>query len=116
MKIQNLYSRIRAKLGSKSGESISETMVSVLISALALVMLAGAVSTASHVITESKDKLNSYYEKNEEIITMQTGGIPGYEIEIKPEDGRFSWAKVPVTCYINDTFSSDPVITYKKTS
>ena len=50
MKIQNLYSRIRAKLGSKSGESISETMVSVLISALALVMLAGAISTASHVI------------------------------------------------------------------
>ena len=113
MKIQNLYRRIRAKLGSKSGESISETMVSVLISALALVMLAGAVSTASHVITESKDKLSSYYDNNEKIVTMQTGGESGHEIEIKPKDGSTPWAKVPVTCYINDTFSSDPVITYK---
>ena len=65
MNNQNLYSRIRARLCSKAGESISETMVSVLIAALALVMLAGAVSTASHVITTSKDRLDDYYAENE---------------------------------------------------
>ena len=41
------------KLHSKAGETIAETLVALLISALALVMLAGALSAAAKVITTS---------------------------------------------------------------
>ena len=56
---------IKKKLNSRTGESISETLISLLIAALALVMLAGAVSSSSGMIMKSKDKMNSYYSANE---------------------------------------------------
>ena len=46
-----MKTNIMKKLRSRAGETITETLVSVLIGALALVMLAGAVSAASSVIT-----------------------------------------------------------------
>lgn len=49
------------KLRSTAGESIGETLIALLISALALVMLAGAVSSASNIITRSNDAMNDYY-------------------------------------------------------
>ena len=117
MKNQPFYSRMRAKLRSRAGESISETMVSVLIAALALVMLAGAVSTASHVITDSKDKLDDYYAENEKIIRMSDDAVRLTDgANIKISCGEDAWDSVAVTYYVNNTFSADPVITYKKTS
>ena len=116
MKIRNLYSRICAKLRSEAGESISETIVSVLIAALALVMLAGAVSTASHVITTSKDRLDGYYAENEKIITMSDEAVTESTHRIRISCGDETWGSVPVKYYINNKFSGNPVITYKKTS
>ena len=49
------------KLRSTAGESIGETLIALLISALALGMLAGAVSSASNIITRSNDAMNDYY-------------------------------------------------------
>ena len=53
--------RAVAKLRSRIGESIGETLVSLLISALALTMLAGAITAATRVITQSKTKMSEYY-------------------------------------------------------
>ena len=41
------------KLKSAAGETIGETLVALLISSLALMMLAGAVSAATRMITRS---------------------------------------------------------------
>ena len=49
------------KLKSTSGESIAETMVAVLISALALLMLAGTINSSSRIITNTQTKLIEYY-------------------------------------------------------
>ena len=49
------------KLRNHTGESIGETLVALLISALALVMLAGAVSTAARLIKNNKDSMETYY-------------------------------------------------------
>lgn len=51
---------IAAKLRGKSGESIGETLVALLISALALMMLAGAVSAAANVVTKSRNAMDTY--------------------------------------------------------
>ena len=53
--------RCWAKLRSQSGETIGETLVALLISALALVMLAGAVSAATNMVIRSKAKMTEYY-------------------------------------------------------
>ncbi|MBQ8110359.1 MAG: hypothetical protein IJ124_09405 [Clostridia bacterium] len=57
--------RMLLKLKSVSGESIGETLISLLISALALVMLAGAISSASNIINNSKTAMETYYGSDE---------------------------------------------------
>lgn len=53
--------RMMKKLRSRAGESIGETLVALLISALALVMLAGAIGAAARMITRSKTAIDNYY-------------------------------------------------------
>lgn len=52
------------KLRSRAGESLVETLVALLVSALALTMLAGAVTTATRIIEASDKKMNEYYANN----------------------------------------------------
>ena len=49
----SMKKRALRKLKSRSGETLAETLVSVLISALALVMLAGAIGAAKNIIANS---------------------------------------------------------------
>ena len=56
----NIKKIIAAKLRGQLGESIAETLIALLISALALMMLAGAVSAAANVITKSRTSMNTY--------------------------------------------------------
>jgi len=53
--------RIRSKIKSCAGESIGETLIALLISALALMMLAGAVSSAAKIVTRNKTAMEEYY-------------------------------------------------------
>ena len=52
--------KIAAKLRGRLGESIAETLIALLISALALMMLAGAITAASNVLSKSKNSMNTY--------------------------------------------------------
>ena len=49
------------KLRDRAGESIAETLVGLLISALALLMLAGALTSASNIVNKSKTAMEDYY-------------------------------------------------------
>ena len=62
--------KIMNKLGSSSGESISETLVALLISALALVMLAGVIATSSRIVRKSRESMESYYDNCNEMVLM----------------------------------------------
>lgn len=77
--------RIAAKLRGRAGESIAETLVAVLISALALVMLAGAISAAANVITRSRTAVNEYNEDT--VVTIQNGWKEQADIELKKQPG-----------------------------
>ena len=59
--IARLKARVGAKLRGKRGESIGETLIALLISSLALVMLAGAISSAANIVTRGKDVLVAKY-------------------------------------------------------
>ncbi len=60
------------KIKNRSGESIAETLVAVLIAALALLLLAGTINTASNLITKSKNLLDTYYTANNNLATEET--------------------------------------------
>ena len=54
--------RIKARLRSRAGESIAEVLVSLLISSLALVMLAGMISAAARMVKRSEGYIETYVE------------------------------------------------------
>lgn len=72
MNLNILKSTVGKKLKSNSGESIAETLVAVLISAFALLMLAGTVNTASNLITKGQDNLGKYYAANNNLAEHKT--------------------------------------------
>jgi hypothetical protein len=53
---------IKHKLHSKAGESIGETLIAVLISALALLILAGAIGAATRIMTRSNAAVKEHYD------------------------------------------------------
>jgi len=52
---------IKSKIRSIAGETIGETLIALLISALALLMLAGAIGSASKIVTRNKTAMDEYY-------------------------------------------------------
>lgn len=55
-------------LQSQAGETLVETLVAILISALSLVLLASAITSSSNMIRTSNDKLDKYYTENNRLV------------------------------------------------
>ena len=116
---------LNKKLGNRSGETIAETLVALLISALALTMLAASISAASHMVTLSKEKLEKYYNANNLIIKMEGTTVsdaetqeiiygPSTNIDIKSNDNKLTISKNAIL-YVNKAFP-DPekeVVSYR---
>ncbi len=106
--------RIMRKLQSVSGETVAEVLISLLISALALAMLATMIQASSNMITTSKTKMKEYYTQNNILGTQE----PGNEESTKPtltleeKDGKFS-DTYTLTLYKNDLLGGVDVISYK---
>ena len=81
------------KLKSSSGESIAETLVAVLIAALALLMLAGTINSASRLITTSKSALETYYHENNAMADYD--GSPTCSVTVTGSEISNSWDSVP---------------------
>ena len=112
--------RIRAKLTSKAGESIGETLVALLIASLALVMLAGAISSGARVILRSEKKVDEYYLEHNKISSMSEGAAP-LTVTMKTKTGEGPGEEVSLTgsdspvsanAYTNSVFENKKVISY----
>ena len=102
--------RITEKLKGKVGESIAETLVALLISALALTMLAGAISAGSNMIRTSRAKISTYYNESENLATFSsTTGDADVTINDFSDSVSVEYVEVK-------TFSKTPVVAYKKKS
>ena len=125
------------KLLDHTGESIAETLVALLISAVALVMLAAIITSSSNIIKRSRSKLDTYYNGNEYVAKMETVADTDTEGETptvtNPDDGVISQVsgkvtialspagntsltpqEIDVTFYRNASFGKNPVISYKE--
>ncbi len=64
MKLKSLTKTIKKKLSGKKGDSIAEVLIALLISSLALVMLAAMINSSDNMITYSKKKMSAYYSES----------------------------------------------------
>ena len=107
--------RIKNKLNN-SGETIGETLVALLISALALVMLAGAISSAAKMITASDRQMGKYYEYDAKLATHSgtaDGTLNAVTLTGEVKDGAKAFeTHLTVGYFLNDAFTSKPVIAY----
>ena len=107
--------KIKARVRSLAGETIAETLVALLISSLALLMLAGAVSSAVRIVLRSENKLEAYYKKDENVAAHNTKtGTISVTLKEDTDDlsekiGPFSYTE---NYYLNDEFGRAAVISY----
>ena len=59
----NRTKRIRSR--ATAGESLIETLIAMLISALALLVLSGSVRAASNMVAAGRDEMDAYYESSD---------------------------------------------------
>lgn len=117
-----MKNRVLKKLYSQSGESIGETLIALLISALALVMLAGAVSAGMRIVTNSKAKMDEYYTVNNAIVarattapTVKGTAAPGFSrntLTVNVSNLLPTGTIPPATYWKNETLSAVPIIIY----
>lgn len=93
------------KLKNRKGESIGEVLVSLLIAALALVMLASMITSSSRMIQASKVKIQEYYVANNalETRTGTTSGSGTISVKVGAASVKFN---------VNDT--AGPSVSYFK--
>ncbi len=109
--------RLLEKLHSDAGETITEVLVALLISALALAMLASMIQASSNMITTSKAKMEGYYERNNAI---------GLQTETSEERRTFTFSEdssssnniktetFQVVLFRNEEIGDTDVIAYKE--
>ena len=122
-------SSIIKKLRSRAGESIAETLIAVLVIAVASVLLAGMIAATNNIVRQSRVRMEAYYEKNVALETFPDAGAgsaePGIKITAtaRQNDGSlnnniynniyFSIPDVSVVYAENRVFARDPVIAYR---
>ena len=112
--INNIFRASEKKVRSRAGETIGETLVALLISSLALVMLAGTITAASSIIRNSKDKMDSYYKQNNEPngVVRKVSGESGKSVSIKEKGTEENLANgTSIVYFKNEAFH---IFSYRK--
>lgn len=65
--------RHRFRKRSCSGETLGETLVAVLVSSLAMLMLATAIMASVDIVQRGKQALDNYTKEERELATISTG-------------------------------------------
>ena len=76
-KMTEQLSRMIRKICSSKGESITETLVALLISALALVMLAGMIAGSVRITQKSREAYSEYMDAMNEVETRSGTPVEG---------------------------------------
>ena len=104
--------QIIKKLNRQSGETLTETLVALLIAALALVMLAGMISSTTRIVTRSRTTMNSYYSMNNNLAEQGTAEDTA-TITIADRGTTGETKAYSVSVYLNNTLGNTPVISYR---
>ena len=117
MTLQRIRKAIKRKINSRRGDSIAEVLIALLISSLALVMLASMITSSANMINSSKKKLNAYYEESAKLAVPPGDGdtasitVNGevYEVFVyTPEDDETAGLQRVVSFRLKPTAVSTP--------
>ena len=112
---QPVPDRIMKKINSQAGETIAEVLVALLISSVALVMLAGMIASTTNLVTRSKSKMEAYYKANERLEKQDETADVSFSIQISDEDNTvISVQTVNIPGFKNEVLGK-PVYAYGKT-
>ena len=106
-----------SKLKDNHGESITETLVALLIASFALIMLAGAITTSVRIVSSSKKKIGEYYNADKYLVE-QNSTVSGTESGSMSISATVTIAEGSKTLigigsrYTNKVFSDHPVTAY----
>ena len=98
------------KIKSDRGDSIAEVLIALLISAVALVMLASMISSSTSMIDSSKKKIAEYYVPSDGSISNVSGIV-----QLVPVSGTVN-ISFPVQYSVNNTINNHPVVTFEKSN
>ena len=111
--------KIGNKLKSRSGESIAEVLIAVLVAAVGLVLLAGMIGSTTHLVKESEDLIGDYVDADRALVERSgESGLSGNVViksgvrEVKLSDDALS-ASIPVVYYKNSGITTRDIISYK---
>ena len=120
-----MHDKVKKKMQNQSGESIGETLIALLIAALALVMLAGAISASSGTISKCRNTLDLYYDNMERVVNRSSTSTSYYSrgdgtVTIKDQTNiatgsasyKIADQNVNTYYYANKGFNKNPVIAY----
>lgn len=110
MKIQN-------RLRSRRGESLTEVLVGLLIAALSITMMAGAITSSVNMIRSSSSRMQNYYEQNNRLEEQTTtpNGTTTLTIKGATDDDGLNPVSVKVNLYIHEQ-GNVKIISYKETT
>ena len=104
---------LKRKLKSERGETLIEVLVAVLISALALMMFAGMISTSMRLTTESKNKLEDYYKTNASLEQKVSGGNnTSISMDGLAPVTNITYLQTKINKIINDRVNAEEMIKY----
>ena len=104
--------QIRNKIRSRAGESLAEVLVALLVATLALMILAGMISSTTSIVKASESKMGDYYAENAKL-----ENISGTNTTVTITDGATVTHAFDVSLnyYQNQVFGTGRTVTaYKK--
>ena len=124
MKKTATINQIKGKLKSTRGESITETLAAVLISLIALCILASMVNSSAKLVAESETKMAAYYEESNRLSQRSASASDGEGRILVSEVGSLgSTSRIRLTAdealsgisvyyFVNDEIPASPVVSY----
>ena len=101
-----MKTKLMKRLRSRAGESISEVLIAMLISVLALTMLAAMLSSTVSMVERSKATMNLYYEGNE-VLEVQEASEDTVTVSVKSSSVSKVNAAADVNLYKNEVFHNN---------
>ncbi len=97
------------KIGNAKGETIAETLIALLISSLALIMFAGAISAAKNIISTSRARYKDYYTADATMVDSSSSGTTG---TVTVKTGTLSDANKILTDLMKVTYDQSYTVKY----
>ncbi len=99
--------RVIDKLRAQTGESIAEVLIALLVSAVALMLLANMITSATSIITGNREAFDNYVTAGNALMAHEGTASSGTvtfksdNTEMKLTDDLLSSSKITVTYYAN---------------